>query len=83
MHVLMNKRALQGPPAVGTPHAKLGVDLGASAEDIRRAYRRLAARWHPDKWGPSFSVAERERAAAEFLEIQRAYETLHTEGFSA
>lgn len=75
-------RALQRPLAVGTPHAKLGVGLGASAGDIRRAYRRLAARWHPDKWGPSSSAEERERAAAEFLEVQRAYETLKIEGFS-
>ena len=27
----------------------LGVTRNASAEDIKRSYRRLAQKWHPDK----------------------------------
>jgi molecular chaperone DnaJ len=48
----------------------LGVRRGASAEDIRRAYKRLARRYHPD-----INPGDRE-AAARFRDILSAYETL-------
>ncbi len=48
----------------------LGVDRHASDEEIRRAYRRLAKRWHPD-FNPGDPVAERR-----FKEISAAYEIL-------
>ncbi len=32
-----------------SPYDILGVGTDASPEDIKRAYRRLMARWHPDK----------------------------------
>src|SRR3712207_5249155 len=48
----------------------LGVGKGASQEDIRRAYRKLAREHHPD--------ANRDDSKAEerFKEIQHAYEVL-------
>jgi curved DNA-binding protein len=44
----------------------LGVDKGASADDIKKAYRSLASKHHPDKGGNT----------ATFQEIQEAYATL-------
>lgn len=48
----------------------LGVDKGASTDDIKRAYRRLAIKYHPDK-NPGDKEAE-----AKFKECAEAYEVL-------
>jgi molecular chaperone DnaJ len=51
-------------------YATLGVARNASAEDIKRAYRTLARKHHPD-------VAEdKARAELQFKEINEAYEVL-------
>lgn len=50
-------------------YARLGVPPNATAELIKAAYRKSAARYHPDK-NPSAD------AAARFREVQEAYETL-------
>ena len=44
----------------------LGVPKGASDDEIKQAYRKLAAKHHPDRGGDT----------AKFQEIQSAYETL-------
>jgi molecular chaperone DnaJ len=48
----------------------LGVQRGATPADIKRAYRRLARRYHPD-----INPGDRE-SAARFRQILEAYETL-------
>lgn len=48
-------------------YAILGVDRNASASEIRRAYRRLALEYHPDR---------NEHGAETFKLVSRAYETL-------
>ena len=48
---------------------------GATAAQVRQAYLRLAARWHPDKWVGG-SVEERAAAEERFKEVQRAYDQL-------
>ena len=47
----------------------------ADARSIRRAYRRAAATWHPDKW-QTRSEAERLTAAEKFRRVADAYEAL-------
>lgn len=42
------------------PHQVLGLAPPASADEIRRAFRRLAMRWHPDR-NPSPEASERFR----------------------
>ncbi len=59
----------------------LGVDRKAPAEEIKKAYKKLAVELHPDKY-PSDTEAERKaKAAAEsrFKEITEAYATLGDE----
>lgn len=50
-------------------YATLGVDRAASAEDIKRAYRKLARKYHPD-------VSKAEDAERQFKEVREAYEVL-------
>ena len=59
----------------GDPYALLGVDRGASPDEIRSAYRRLVAQYHPDKvshLGREFQ----EMAHQKLIAIQQAYEML-------
>ncbi len=57
------------------PYKVLGVDRNASDEEIKRAYRKLSRKYHPDS---NIGKSEAERAAAEerFKEIQRAYKAI-------
>jgi molecular chaperone DnaJ len=52
----------------------LGVNADASAEDIKRAFRRLALLHHPDRNPESIKESE-----AKFKEINEAYEVLSDE----
>ena len=51
----------------------LGVDEGASEEEIRKAYKKLALKWHPDR---QRTEEAKEQAQEEFKRISQAYETL-------
>ena len=50
-------------------YAALGVERTASAEDIKKAYRKLARKYHPD-------VSKEKDATQKFQEVAEAYETL-------
>jgi curved DNA-binding protein len=47
----------------------LGVTRGAEADDVKRAYRKLARKYHPD-------VSKEKNAEDKFKEVQEAYEVL-------
>lgn len=57
------------------PYAVLGIDRGASNDEIQKAYHALANKYHPDKvqhLGEEFRVLAEER----FKEIRQAYAAL-------
>jgi len=57
------------------PYALLGVNSGAGPDEIRAAYRRMVAQYHPDKvshLGKEFQ----EMAHQKLIAIQQAYEVL-------
>ena len=61
------------------PYRILGITRSASIEEIKHAYRELAAKYHPDKLehlGDEF----RSLAETRFKEIQQAYQELTGKG---
>src|SRR3954452_8752736 len=55
------------------PYEVLGVSKGASQEDIKKAYRKLAKKLHPD------SNKKDPKAATKFSELNGAYEIVGDE----
>lgn len=65
--------ARAGPTCEGIDYyVVLGVSTSASEEEIRRAYRLQALRWHPDK----VQAEQKEVATERFKEISAAYDVL-------
>lgn len=49
----------------------LGISKSASDEEIKKAYKKLALKWHPDR-----NAKNKEEATRKFKEISEAYEVL-------
>ncbi len=56
-------------------YATLGLDWGATKEDIQKAYRKLAMKYHPDRYQTLGDDAVK-RATAAFMRIKQAYDQL-------
>ena len=52
-------------------YSVLKVGKNASEDDLKRAYRRMAMKWHPDK-----NPGNKKEAEAHFKQISEAYEVL-------
>jgi len=49
----------------------LGIERSATQDEIKKAYRRLALKWHPDK-----NVGNEDEATARFKEVTAAQTVL-------
>ncbi len=67
---------------MANPYEVLGVKEGASREDIKKAYRELAKKYHPDQFGAN---PLKDLAEEKMIEINEAYEYLmkHTSDSSS
>lgn len=66
--------------AIKDPFKVLGVDRSASEEEVKRAYRELAKKYHPDRH--SDPVAK-ELAEDKMAEINQAYESIQSGQYTA
>ena len=54
----------------------LGVEPSADADAIRKGYKKMCLKYHPDKLDTNALTPEKEAKKKRFLEIQQAYEVL-------
>lgn len=66
----------RGRITVANPYEVLGVSPGASDDDIKKAYRNLSRRYHPDA---NINNPNREQAEERFKEVQQAYDQIMKE----
>ena len=55
------------------PYQVLGVSRDASKEEIKKAYRKLSKKYHPDA---NINNPNKEQYEEKFKEIQQAYQTV-------
>ena len=58
------------------PYSVLGVSRDASDEEIKKAYRRLSRKYHPDA---NINNPNKAQAEEKFKEVQQAYDQIMTE----
>ncbi|CAN4128363.1 unnamed protein product [Withania somnifera] len=68
-HSLVVPGRMAFSPCPESPYEVLGVSSSATADEIKRAYRKLALKYHPD-------VNKEHNAQEKFMRIKHAYNTL-------
>lgn len=58
------------------PYSVLGVSRDASDDEIKKAYRRMSRKYHPDA---NINNPNREQAEEKFKQVQQAYEQIMRE----
>ena len=58
------------------PYQVLGISRGATDEEIKKAYRKLSRKYHPDA---NINNPNKEEAEAKFKEVQQAYDQIMKE----
>ena len=66
-----------GSAARKDPYRVLGLESSATDEEVKKAYRRLAMKYHPDKV-EGMGEEVKKNAEAQFREINEAYEQIKT-----
>ena len=61
---------------MGDPYQVLGVSRNASEEEIKKAYRSLSRKYHPDA---NINNPNKDQAEAKFKEVQQAYQQIMKE----
>jgi hypothetical protein len=61
----------------GNWHKVLGVGHASEKFEVKRAYRKLARRFHPDRWVTSPDMRHRDRIERTFQRVSRAYAELY------
>ena len=52
------------------PYSVLGISRGATDDEIKKAYRALSRKYHPDA---NINNPNKDQAEAKFKEVQQAY----------
>jgi len=60
----------------GRWHEVLGVNHTSSESDLKQAYRKLARRFHPDRWATCPDMQLRDKIERTFQSVSRAYSEL-------
>ena len=58
------------------PYSVLGVSRNATDEEIKKAYRKLSRKYHPDA---NINNPNKDQAEEKFKEVQQAYEQIMKE----
>src|SRR5579875_593223 len=70
--VAHTRQAVMQSESIDDPYAVLGVSRTVTADDLKRAYRKLSMAWHPDRHAGA-SEARQQEAAHRFKLINAAY----------
>lgn len=70
-----SQNAAGNPP---NPYKTLGIDPSATDEEVKKAYRRMAMRYHPDRV-ENLGEEMKKNATEQFRVINEAYETIKRE----